>query len=183
MPKADVEGRVTFNTFVVPHKQDHETTLSAYGALRAELCKFQPRGFEFIEGTGLHWQRYKTTWFWTLEEDQWVQSEFGEETAEGRTVICEFHLWPRKYGATPEHEEAAAADPEARESWNKAVAKIMPPVTAWVQERWNILRLPCHEPPYEPSEEQLEHQRKLDEFIKYHKENPKPEVRWCGTHW
>ncbi|KAK4164604.1 hypothetical protein QBC43DRAFT_210287 [Cladorrhinum sp. PSN259] len=190
LPKADVEGRVTFNAFLVPHGRDHETTRSVYDALRDELCYFQPRGFEFIRGTGLHWERYRTTWFWTLQEDDWVRSKFGkleqtEETAAegGRTVICEFHLWPQKYGATPEHEEAAAADPAARESWSEAVARVKPPVTGWVQERWDISRLPYYEPPYEPSEEQLEHERKLDEFIKYHEENPNPEpaARWCGT--
>ncbi|VBB82072.1 Putative protein of unknown function [Podospora comata] len=185
-PKSDVEGRVTFNAFLVPHKQGHETTWNAYHALRDELCSFQPRGFEFIAGTGLHWEWYMNTWFFALEEDQWVQNKFGkseqtDENTDGRTVICEFHLWPQEYGATPEHEEASASDPEATASWNEAVAKVMPPVTAWVQERWDVLPLPYYEPPYEPTEEELEHQRKLEEFIKYHRENPEPEVRWCGT--
>ena len=186
LPKADVEGRVTFNAFLVPHERDHETTRSAYEALRDELYGFEPRGFEFIEGTGLNWEQYHTTWFWTLEEDYWVQSKFGkleqsEETAEGRTVICEFHLWSPGSGASPELEEAAAANPETRESWHEAVAKVMPPVTAWVQERWHVTPLPRYELPYEPSKESAEHKRKLAALIKYYEENPQPEVRWCGT--
>ncbi|KAK0735981.1 hypothetical protein B0T21DRAFT_348106 [Apiosordaria backusii] len=180
-PKSDVEGRVTLNAFLVPGKRDDESTRKAYQALRAELCSFQPRGFEFIKGSGLHWQWHKTTWFWTIEEDKWARSKFGElektgENIQHRTIICDFHLWPRKFGATPKHEEAAAADPEAKQSWNDAVSKVMPPVTAWVQERWDIVRVPYYEPPYEPTEEELEHQRELDEFIEYHNENPEPET-------
>ncbi|KAK0742158.1 hypothetical protein B0T21DRAFT_282270 [Apiosordaria backusii] len=187
-PAADVEGRVTFNAFLVPRKPGDDPTQSAYQGLRGQLCNFQPRGSEFIRGHGLHWQDYMTTWFWMIEEDNWVQSKFGkleqtEEHTQGRAVICEFHLWPRKYGATPEHEEASAADPEARKSWNEAVAKVMPPVTAWVQERWDISEIPRYEPPWEPDEEELEQERKLQDFLEYHRQHPKPEVRWCGTRW
>lgn len=62
---------------------------------------FQPRGSEVIRGHGFQWQRYITVWFWTLVEDGWVESKFGkleqtQEDIQGRTVICEFHLWPRK---------------------------------------------------------------------------------------
>jgi hypothetical protein len=105
-----------------------------------------------------------TTWFWALAEDGWVESKFGnsertQEDMQGRSVLCEFHLWPRRYGVTPEHEEASAADPQARESWKEAVAKVMPPVTAWVQERWDILKVPYLEPPEEIDPEEIEYER------------------------
>ncbi|KAK4173149.1 hypothetical protein QBC36DRAFT_336371 [Triangularia setosa] len=184
IPHADVEGRVTLNAFLVPRKTDDDSTRSAYDSLREELCRFQPSGSEFIEGHDLWWETNITTWFWVLAEDNWVQSKFGklEQALEDDSrVICEFHLWPRKYGATPEHEAASAADPQARESWREAVAKVMPPVTSWVQERWDVLEVPRYEPPYEPDEKELERRRKVQDFIEYHRQNPPLERRWCGT--
>ena len=113
-----------------------------------------------------------TTWFWVLAEDGWVERKFGKletaaqgDTEHGRTVICEFHLWPREWGATPEHEEASATDPQARESWNEAVAKVMPPVTAWVQERWDICDVPRFESPWDMDPEDVEYERGLQEFL------------------
>jgi hypothetical protein len=162
---------VTLNTFLIPHKGgDASTKRTWYESVREVLGRFQPRGSEFIRGSGLHWQRYMTTWFWALAEDGWVESKFGnsEQTQDdidmqGRSVLCEFHLWPQKYGATPEQEEASAADPQARESWKEAVARVMPPVTAWVQERWDILEVPRFYPPEEPEEIDSEYERQLQE--------------------
>jgi hypothetical protein len=169
IPHAKVEGRVTFNAFLVPRKGDGPTEWAWYEAVRAVFGGgFQPRGSEFIRGRGMRWQQYMKTWFWALEEDGWVDRKFGKleeqtqdqdqdpEDGRGRTVIYEFHLWPSKWGATPEHEEASAADPQARESWKEAVAKVMPPVTAWVQERWDIQKMPYLEPEEDEEEEEVE---------------------------
>lgn len=150
MGVGEVEGRVTFNAFLVPRKGDWPTMWTWYESLREVLGCFYPRGFEFIADL-VQWEQYTTTWFWTLAEDGWVESKFGkleqaQEDTQCRTVICEFHLWSGEWGPTPEHEEASATDPQARESWNEAVAKVMPPVTAWVQERWDIRRVPRHYP-------------------------------------
>ncbi|KAK4040387.1 hypothetical protein C8A01DRAFT_15754 [Parachaetomium inaequale] len=169
IPSAEVQGRVTLNAFLVPRKGDGPTRRAWYESVRAVFGGgFQPRGSEFIRGHGLWWERYMTTWFSALEEDGWVDRKFGkleEQTAQdpeddrGRTVIYEFHLWPRSCGATPEHEEASAADPQARESWKEAVAKVMPPVTAWVQERWDIRKVPY----FEDDEDEEELEQELDE--------------------
>jgi hypothetical protein len=183
IPFADAEGRVTLNVFLVPHTGDPSTKRAWYESIRAVFGRFQPRGSEFIKGRGLHWQRYMTTWFWALSEDSWVESKFGklehtqdsEDTStQGRTVICEFHLWPPKYGATPEHEEASAADPQARESWNEAAARVMPPVSTWVQERWDIRRLVCPDPPGEIDSEEVEYEQKLQEALRDEYLSPEP---------
>ena len=183
MPTGEVEGRVTFNAFLVPRKGDYSTMWTWYESLRAVLGSFQPRGSEFIEGHGFQWQKYMTTWFWALAEDGWVKSKFGkleqtQEDIQGRTIICEFHLWPRKWGATPEHEEASATDPQARESWNEAVAKVMPPVTAWVQERWDIREVPRFHPPREIDPEDIEYEKQMQEDLG--EEYLSPEQRMGG---
>ncbi len=172
IPAGKVEGRVTLNAFLVPHKGDLSATNPWYKSLRAVLGRFQPRGSEFIEERiSPGWQRFTTTWFWALAEDGWVESKFGKseqsqrDTQQGRTIICEFHLWSREWGATPEHEEASATDPQARESWNEAVAKVMPPVTAWVQERWDICDVPRFHAPWEMDPEDVEYEKRRQEFL------------------
>ncbi|KAK2040790.1 hypothetical protein LZ31DRAFT_33871 [Colletotrichum somersetense] len=64
------------------------------------------------------------------------------DDGQGRMIISGFHLWPWRRGATPEMEAASAADPEAREAWDRVIAQGMPPATAWVQERWEIRFMP-----------------------------------------
>ncbi|KAK3306282.1 uncharacterized protein B0T15DRAFT_551952 [Chaetomium strumarium] len=164
IPHGEVEGRITLNAFLVAGKCVPSTGWPPYKALREVFGSFQPRGSEFIRGHGARWgarwQQYKTTWFWVLAEDGWVESKFGKksEPDQDRTVICEFHRWPREWGVTPEHEEASAADPQARESWNEAVAKVMPPVTAWVQERWDIRKVPLFDPEEDIDLDDIEHE-------------------------
>lgn len=80
-----------------------------------------------------------------------------------------FHLWRHEYGATPEKEEAAAADPQWRESWNQTIAQVMPPATSRVQERWDIQDVP-RPPEPEPDPEELseydkEQERRMKLFL------------------
>ena len=171
IPAGKVEGRVTLNAFLVPHKGDLSTTNPWYKSLRAVFDRFQPRGFEFIEWKiKPGWERFTMTWFWALAEDGWVESKFGKlepsqgDTQQGRTVICEFHLWSRESGVAPEYEEASATDPQAKESWNEAVAQVIPPVTAWVQERWDISKMPLFRSLSEEPED-VEYERGLQEDL------------------
>ncbi|KAK8086179.1 hypothetical protein PG994_001153 [Apiospora phragmitis] len=145
-PTAAVEGRVTFTAFLVP-QNDNSMRWMWYDSVKDVFGHFLPRGSD--------WQ-YLTVWFWVLTEDHWVESKFGklekthedlQEDPQGRTIICEFRLWPHSWGVTPEHEEASATDSQARESWGQAVAQVMPPVTAWEQERWDIREVPRFYPP------------------------------------
>lgn len=167
-PTADVEGRVTLTAFLVPRKDD-SVRRTWYDNIRDVFGHFLPRGSEFIR---LHrrfsWQ-YLTVWFWVLTEDHWVEKKFGkpeqtQEDTQGRTILCEFRLWPRSCDVTPEHEEASATDPQARESWDQAVAKVMPPVTAWEQERWDIRQVPRFYPPEEIDPEDVEYEQELQKF-------------------
>ncbi|KAK8122174.1 hypothetical protein PG984_010844 [Apiospora sp. TS-2023a] len=146
MANAALEGRVTFTAFLVPQK-DNSLRRTWYNSLKDVFGLFLPRGSEFISlKRRFSWQ-YLTVWFSVLTEDHWVESKFGklEETQEdlqGRTIFCELRHWPHSLGVTPEDEEASATDPQARESWDQAVAQVMPPVTAWEQERWDIREVP-----------------------------------------
>ncbi|GJC90777.1 hypothetical protein ColLi_13615 [Colletotrichum liriopes] len=172
-----VEGRVTFTTFLVPRKVDdvggmwNDHFKSVFGT-------FIPRGSEFITWHRDFRFKFSAVWFWVLTEDHWVGKRFGkleqtQEDDQGRTIFCHFHLWPRRLGATPEREEASAADPQARESWNQAIAQVMPPATAWEQERWDIREVPRFYPP-EPEldpkelEYEQEQQRRLEEYLQFH---------------
>ncbi|KAL0938246.1 uncharacterized protein CTRU02_207977 [Colletotrichum truncatum] len=174
---SNVDGRVTFTAFLIPQKVDDvwgmwkEKFNSVFGT-------FIPRGLESVKRN--HYFRFHLTaaWFWVLEEDDWVESKFGQldqtnENSQSRTIFCQFYIWPRRLGVTPEHEEASAADPQARESWDQAIAQIMPPATAWEQERWDINNVPRFFPP-EPDLDseyptyELEQQRGLEEYLQLH---------------
>ena len=92
-----------------------------------------------------------------LIEDHWIEAKFGklkqtQEEAQTRTIFAHFQIWSSKYGVTVEQEEAFAVDPRARESWNQDIAQVMPPATAWEQERWDISEMPR----FYPSESDFE---------------------------
>ncbi|KAI3317159.1 hypothetical protein HD806DRAFT_515834 [Xylariaceae sp. AK1471] len=158
-PTADVEGRVTLTAFSMP-AADESTERSWHDKVR-EAFRFFPRGSESIR---LHrnfvWQHY-TVWFLVTGEDGWVRDNFVSveggkaQQEQGRTILCEFRLWPSWMDVTLELEEALAKDPQAKASWEEAAAKVMPPVTAWEQERWDIRKIPRFEPPVEPEEDEL----------------------------
>ncbi|KAI0443420.1 hypothetical protein F4803DRAFT_574490 [Xylaria telfairii] len=142
-PTASLDGRITLTAFLIPRKDD----------------SIGGRGINTFH-RNFRWQ-YFTVWFWVLTEDDWVEKSFGkleqkrQDEEHSRTVICEFRLWPRSYDVTPEHEESSARDPLARESWAQALAKVMPPVTAWKRERWAIWGVPRFYPPEEVDPEDL----------------------------
>ncbi|KZL84641.1 hypothetical protein CI238_12873 [Colletotrichum incanum] len=170
---AEVEGRVTLTAFLVPRKVD-SVFLMWKEKFESVFAGFIPRGYEFITWHPNFMFRFAAVWLWVLSEDGWVEKKFGklEQTPDGdqgRTIICHFHLWRRECGATPEKEEASAADPQSRESWNRAVAQVMPPATSWVQERWDIQDVPRPpEPEFDPealSEYDKEQERRIKLFF------------------
>lgn len=125
--------------------------------LRPSRLRVSPIGVTF-------WLIFLAVWFRAFAEDHCVEEKFGKpekqrhdsEHDQGRTIFCHFFLWRPKFGATLEHEEALAAGPVAKESWNRAIAKVMPPATAWIQERWNILDVPRFLPESETDPENME---------------------------
>lgn len=173
-----VEGRVTFTAFLVPRKVDNIRRMWDDN-FKPIFGNSIPRGSQFItrrDGLGF---KSSAVWFWVLAEDHWVEKKFEkleqtQDDDQGRTIFCHFHLGPPKFGATPEHEEASAADPHARESWTQAIAQVMPPATAWEQERWDIRELPRFYPaepewdPELPVEYQKEQQRLKEEYLQFH---------------
>jgi hypothetical protein len=177
-------GLVTLTTFLVPHQVDDKFEMWE-DKFRKPFSVFAPRGSEFVTGRRNFRHMSSYVWYWVRGEDRWMEERFGkpeqqvQQDNQGRTIFCHFFLWS-PYHATPEEHEAAAegekalaADPEARESWNGAIARVMPPATAWVQERWNIEEVPRVYPP-EPDIEDLEYettlQRLRDEF--FHRSKP-----------
>ncbi|KAI0400398.1 hypothetical protein F4802DRAFT_619866 [Xylaria palmicola] len=155
---AEVEGLVTLTAFLVPRKID-SVLLMWKEKFESVFAGFRPPGYELITRHPRFMFRFAAVWLWVRSEDGWVETKFGKQEQmqdddQGRTIICHFHLWRRDCGATPELEEASAADPQSRESWNRAVARVMPPVTSWVlQERWDIQAVPRPpEPEFDPEE-------------------------------
>ncbi|ETS73387.1 hypothetical protein PFICI_14992 [Pestalotiopsis fici W106-1] len=169
IPTAELEGRVTLNLFLIPRKDDISTMMTWYQRLKEVLGCFLPRGFEFVKWRPRFSWQYLTLWFWVVSEDQWIEKAFGKlenpqgEESQGRTIICEFHVWPIQ-GADLEQENALATDPQTRESWSESVARVMPPVTAWQQERWDARQVPRFLPPEEIDPEDSECEKELDEM-------------------
>jgi hypothetical protein len=156
----EVEDRVTFTAFLVPGRV--EDVQSLWKDFRKEFYLFKPRGYESLTFRETrHRDTASATWLYVVSEDSWVEKKFGKQEEQagddsegGRTILCQFHLWPRNCGGGPEKEAASVADAEGRERWNRVIARVMPPATAWVQERWDIHGVPscAPEPPLEEPE-------------------------------
>lgn len=150
-----MEGRVTFTAFLIPRKDDSERR-TWYEKIRDVFGHFLP----LVRTNSLYGWPSLTVWFWVLVEDDWVGEKFGkpeqnQEDDQGQTILCQFRLWPSSGNVRPAHQDASATDPQVRESWAQAVANVMPPVTAWEQERWDIRKVPRFEPPEETDPEEL----------------------------
>ncbi|KAK3900068.1 hypothetical protein C8A05DRAFT_46018 [Staphylotrichum tortipilum] len=185
-----VKGLVTLTTYMVPRTAD-EVLKTWREDFHRKLGSFVPDGYGFLKAGDLVWSHIISTWFLVLEEDGWVGEKFGRlercglegdghdsDHGRGRTLFCHFLLWSN-LGASPEHEAAAAEDPRARESWDEAIAEVMPPATAWQQERWDIRKVPrCFPPNLEfesDSEERAyeeEQQRQVKEYVDLHFQPP-----------
>ncbi|KAF6794994.1 hypothetical protein CMUS01_15970, partial [Colletotrichum musicola] len=181
VPTREVEGRVTLTAFMVPGKVEN-VALMWHDHFKGPFETFLPRGSAFMAHASGFRYSWASVWFWLLTEDRWVEKTFGKlqqqqqtqgDESHDRTIFCRFQLWPSKYGATPEHEAASAADPQARESWARAAARVMPPATAWAQERWDIRGVPRFYPPepeFDPEEDPeyaREQQRLMKEYLEF----------------
>ncbi|KAI3317680.1 hypothetical protein HD806DRAFT_514354 [Xylariaceae sp. AK1471] len=82
------------------------------------------------------WQILAASEYKREGEGEWEEKQDVGESAP--TLLCEFRTWNGNFDATPELEETSAKDPLARESWEKAVEWVIPPMVAWVQERWDL---------------------------------------------
>ncbi|OBT66960.1 hypothetical protein VE03_04214 [Pseudogymnoascus sp. 23342-1-I1] len=138
-----LQGRVTFTALVVPYTSDSipESSRNAmHVAMRNAFCQFRPRGCEDIHSLLTLTHALSIGDPWQLGEQLATAGDGG-----GRSVLCEFRQWNGYAGATLEREEAAANSPLTKESWAQKLAEVMPPVTAWAQERWDIQLAPREE--------------------------------------
>ncbi|EJP64330.1 hypothetical protein CRV24_004617 [Beauveria bassiana] len=179
LPTRELEGLVTLTAFSVPAKIDDNDSrfLEISRALEAKFSAFRPQGYTWLTKHGAS-NRFICIWLWVLEEDSWVEEKFGTlkqsqpgEDDPSRAILCHIFLWSRGYAEPHKEEEASAADPQARESWERRAALVMPPATAWVQERWDIRQVPRFEASSSEEEgegpeweEELEDRRRLEEF-------------------
>ncbi|KAI1470385.1 uncharacterized protein F4812DRAFT_417327, partial [Daldinia caldariorum] len=183
----DLQGRVTLTILAIPYTGDPVPEPWA-SAVHSTFDQFLPEGCEDLSaqwpGARMH---FWTAWAW-VDGGIPQQQEGGEEenVAAGKkkkkkkkksdqAFLCEFRRWNGYHGATPELEEFLAKSPRARQSWAETVAKVMPPVTAWDQERWDVRLMPDYislgEDEEEEEEEDLdeedeEYERNMNEFLK-----------------
>ena len=164
----NLQGRITLTALAMPYTGDPAPE-SWRTAVYSALSDFVPKGCEDLREqwppTRMH---FWTAWAW-VDGNIW-QPERRVATAEGegdQSILCQFRRWNGYSGATPEREEASAVSALARESWAERVATVMPPVTAWEQERWDIRLAPMapEEEEEEGNEEDAEFERKLNEFV------------------
>lgn len=132
----DLHGRITLTILNIPYIGIPDR--NAWGhAIFAAFGVFMPEGCDDLRGPPVfQWNAY--TWVDTVQEEQTTALQTGQ----GQAACYLFFRWNGN-GASPAREEASAKDPAARESWARAVAKAMPPVGSWDQERWDIEVAPC----------------------------------------
>ncbi|KFX91065.1 hypothetical protein V490_06098 [Pseudogymnoascus sp. VKM F-3557] len=151
----NLEGRVTFSVFVIPYTDD-SIPESSLRTLSPSMQMHFWKQWAMVDNEDAvadsdHWQlgkRMATT-----------------ENEGGRMVICEFRQWNGYSGATLEREEATANSPLTRESWAQMLAKMMPPITAWEKERWDIQLVPKKEEEEEGEDKDPEFTRELEAFV------------------
>ena len=148
---------MTRTTLVVPY-----TGLPEYEAWRrkigASFNGFMPAGCEALSRSlprQFDWQAF--AWVDTVkqalalrtvvEEAQpsAVTSGMREQDVDHQEKAVGYHFF-RWNGndASPEWEDATAKDPKTKDSWDKTLAKSMPLVSFWEQERWNVELAPCY---------------------------------------
>ena len=74
-------------------------------------------------------------------------------TSSRSVVWYHFFRWNDSDRFTAEREVVAAGERATHESWAARVARIMPPVVSWTQERWDIRFAPCDVPEADSEEE------------------------------
>lgn len=170
-----LEGRVTITTLLILYK-GVPTFKLWFEAVYNVLDQFMPSGSGNFP---VKWPRllmkFWTSLAWLDTGDTSVNRDIGQEGQHaatagdqgGQAILCEFRKWSTYSDITAEDEEAWAKSPQARESWAWRMAEIMPPITAWKQERWNIRLTPR---PVATQEEELVEEEQVEEDAKYKRE-------------
>ncbi|EAQ88351.1 predicted protein [Chaetomium globosum CBS 148.51] len=179
----EASGLVTLTTFLVPHHIDDKDKYALWQDQLSALDTFCPPGAERLITTRYFWQKGTHVWYWLVGEDGWVWERFGRPAdsqdggqGAGRAVFCHFFLWsphhggPEEYEAAVETERVVAVDPKAREAWARALERVVPPATAWVQERWDVREVPRFFPPepeFDPEDPEYKRElgERMEEFL------------------
>ncbi|XWW97886.1 hypothetical protein V2A60_005882 [Cordyceps javanica] len=166
----ELDGLVTLTAFSVPGQ--FNVTESVYwelvNTLVLEFGEFMPLDWPRVRHRHDLQMKFSAIWLCVLEEDGCVTEKFGAPSSQqqaqpklqqqeeqqqpqrsetGRAIFCHIFRWTECYDEPHEVEAIAAEDAEAKETWEQAAARLMPPATAWVQERWDIRDVPLFEPP------------------------------------
>ncbi|KAJ3487208.1 hypothetical protein NLG97_g6458 [Lecanicillium saksenae] len=140
--------RVLRHAFSVPNQIDEIAFETNFAALEAGFGYFRPRNHTVLTRRGT-WTQHTAIWLHVLEEDSWVEQNFGpampQQDYVSRTIILHAFLWKEAFEEPYEKEAAAMADLEAMKSWQQRATEMMPPATAWVQERWDIRQVPFYD--------------------------------------
>jgi hypothetical protein len=167
----DLYGRVTRTTLVIPYTGLPER--EAWGfKIGVSFNGFMPAGCEALRLSlprPFGWQAF--AWVDTVKQalalkDMVEQAQPSAVTGRGeqqdvgdqeKAVGYHFFRWNGN-DASPEREDATTRDPKAKGSWDKTLAKTMPPDSFWEQERWDVKLAPCYrvEPASEDEEEEDE---------------------------
>lgn len=151
----DLHGRITRTALVVPYTEEPEyddwraQMLPKFNGFMPADCKelrhSLPKAFQF---QSFAWVDTVRETLALREIDKEIQASImgGEEQGgkQHHAIGYHFFRWNGNDDA-PNWEEVLAQDPKARESWDKTLAKIMPPVNAWGQERWDLKLALCYQ--------------------------------------
>ncbi|TRX89682.1 hypothetical protein FHL15_009432 [Xylaria flabelliformis] len=133
-------GRVTLNILTIPYTgvPDRKTWSNS---IQHAFQGFMPKGGG---KPGIpHIFRWKTSaWVDDGHQEQSAPVEIGPRHA----TYYLFYCWVGQTTSAVE-EEISAKDPESHGLWAARVARVMPPVEAWEQERWDIKRAPLNTDP------------------------------------
>lgn len=140
----ELQGRITITAFALPSTST-PILQSWYSTVFNAFAHFLPKGCQDLCGHNSR-MHFWASWAWVVSDDIWQQEEQRVESGDNdgghQTVLCEFRRWNGYSGATPEREEESAKNTLAKESWAQRSASVMPPVTAWEQERWDVQLAP-----------------------------------------
>ncbi|KAI1755070.1 hypothetical protein F4782DRAFT_527799 [Xylaria castorea] len=133
-------GRVTLNILTIPYTgvSDRKTWSNA---IQNAFQGFMPKGGG-KPGTPRIFCWKTSAWVDDGHLEQPTPAEIGPRQA----AYYLFYCWVGHMTSAVQ-EEVSAKDPESHGLWAARVAKAMPPVEAWEQERWDIERAPLN---YDP---------------------------------
>lgn len=173
----ELDGLVTMTAFSVPGKFDDKAYRHLINTFSNIVGDFRPYNSEHLTMPGA-WVKFSRIWLCVLEEDRWMDEKFRlqpqptlHENEHGRGIFCHVFLWSQGFSEPHKQEQESVADPRAKQSWEDLAAKLMPPVTTCVQERWDIRQVPRFYPLESEDGSDAEFERRKREILESFKSN------------